>query len=269
MRNNRHLFTGLFFAILFLSFFLGGCDKDYQGIIQPSVSGYTILDITNLQSFTRTETDSVLILYLRTNNTGAVKNITADLYNPKNERVAGFPLQLLDNGMESNGDLIANDGIFSNKIVMSRNFINGTYYLEYSVTAINSPPKIAASQSFLFNNGQSNVAPLVANLTAPDTLTVNDTTLILLTIEATDSNGLEDIERVFFRSYRPDGSTSGATFSMYDNGRDGDTTANDGIYSAIISVYPSNQKGTYRFEFQAIDRGKKLSNIITHWITLL
>ena len=30
----------------------------------------------------------------------------------------------------------------------------------------------------------------------------------------------------------------------------------------------TNDKGTYRFEFQAIDRGGKLSNIIDHFVLI-
>ncbi|NUN09350.1 MAG: hypothetical protein HUU54_09265 [Ignavibacteriaceae bacterium] len=264
LNYSKYLFVILVAMILFQ-----GCDKEYDGVIQPQTTGYTITDLTGTSTFTRTETDSVLTLFIKVSNPAVINGISVDMRDPDDKRVTGFPVPLLDNGKSDNGDLTAGDGVYSNNIIMSRNYLNGTYYLEYSIAVRGAGSKPAASQTIIFNNGQNNIAPVLSNLTAPDTLTVSDTTLIFMTIEASDSNGLNDIERVYFKSFRPDGTTSGATFSLVDNGRDGDATANDGIYSVIISVNPSNQKGTYTFEFEAIDRGKKKSNIVTHRITLL
>jgi hypothetical protein len=54
---------------------------------------------------------------------------------------------------------------------------------------------------------------------------------------------------------------------MFDDGNlteHGDLTSGDGIYSLLIQITSANDKGTYRLEFQARDRGGKLSNIINH-----
>ena len=54
---------------------------------------------------------------------------------------------------------------------------------------------------------------------------------------------------------------------MFDDGNlalHGDQVAGDGIYSLLIQISSTNDKGTYRLEFQAKDRGGKLSNIINH-----
>ena len=56
---------------------------------------------------------------------------------------------------------------------------------------------------------------------------------------------------------------------MYDNGTNGDQTSGDGIYSLIIELPPTGvTKGVYRWEFQARDHGKKLSNKIIHNIVI-
>jgi hypothetical protein len=58
---------------------------------------------------------------------------------------------------------------------------------------------------------------------------------------------------------------------LYDDGNTtlhGDLVAGDGIYSLLIQVIPSNEKGTYRFEFQAKDRSGALSNIINHSVLI-
>ncbi|MEJ5305597.1 MAG: choice-of-anchor X domain-containing protein [Ignavibacteria bacterium] len=115
-----------------------------------------------------------------------------------------------------------------------------------------------------------NVPPIVRNLQAPSVLNLHptDTLKIILSIEAYDPDGREDIKSVFFNSFLPDGSPSRSNpIYLFDDGNyqaNGDQQANDGIYSRIIILPPNTPKGTYRFEFQAIDKKNESSNIISH-----
>lgn len=115
-----------------------------------------------------------------------------------------------------------------------------------------------------------NVPPVVRNLQAPSILNLHptDTLKIIISIEAFDPDGREDIKSVFFNSFLPDGSPSRSNpIYLYDDGNlttNGDLNANDGIYSRIIILPPNTPKGTYRFEFQAIDKKNESSNIISH-----
>lgn len=115
-----------------------------------------------------------------------------------------------------------------------------------------------------------NVPPIVRNLFAPDTLTISsmDTLKIVISIEAFDADGRDDIKSVFFNSYLPDGSPSRSNpIYLFDDGNlnlNGDLNANDGIYSRIIILPPNTTRGKYRFEFQAIDKKNETSNIISH-----
>ncbi|MGB9663336.1 MAG: hypothetical protein ACPL25_00240 [Ignavibacteria bacterium] len=115
-----------------------------------------------------------------------------------------------------------------------------------------------------------NVPPIVRNLQAPSVLNLHptDTLKFTISIEAYDSDGKEDIKSVFFNSFLPDGRPSrNNPIYLYDDGNlqaSGDLNANDGIYSRIIILPPNTPKGTYRFEFQAIDKKNELSNIISH-----
>ncbi len=79
-----------------------------------------------------------------------------------------------------------------------------------------------------------------------------------------DPNGASDILEIYFIVYRPDGTTNNNKVLLFDDGKpeNGDVIAGDGIYSRLIQVDQSNQKGTYRFEFRAKDRLGDLSNII-------
>lgn len=121
------------------------------------------------------------------------------------------------------------------------------------------------------NPNEENSAPVLSNLNAPDTVIVNITRTILITVRASDNNGLEDINRVYFTTTNPDGTSSGAKIDMYDDGKvdeHGDQNTNDGIYSVIIQVTPSNKKGIYKFDFTAQDSKQALSNTISHNIEI-
>lgn len=115
-----------------------------------------------------------------------------------------------------------------------------------------------------------NVPPVIKNLFAPDTLTISstDTLKIVISIEAFDADGRDDIKSVFFNSYLPDGSPSRSNpIYLFDDGNlslNGDSDANDGIYSRIIILPPNTTRGKYRFDFQAIDKKNESSNIISH-----
>jgi hypothetical protein len=79
------------------------------------------------------------------------------------------------------------------------------------------------------------------------------------------------MESVYFVVFRPDGTSNNIKVDLFDSGNitaHGDQTQGDGIYSLKIQVDQNNMKGTYRFEFQARDRGKKLSNIINHFVLI-
>lgn len=126
-----------------------------------------------------------------------------------------------------------------------------------------------------FNLYRGNRPPIISDLNAPDTVILQtQTILIKITIKATDPDGDNDIKAVYFNSFKPDGSpSSGNPFRMYDDGNSsgisGDDKAGDGIYSIIIQLPPNTPKGTYRFEFQAIDRAGATSNTITHFLSVI
>ncbi len=109
----------------------------------------------------------------------------------------------------------------------------GITHINFSVTGFDGNNNEVALTSFYFNNGQDNVAPFISNLNMPDTLQAGET--IRFTVEVSDSNGLNDVEFVFYEAYDPDGnrvvnSQGIYQFPMFDDGNNGDITAGDGIY---------------------------------------
>ncbi|RKY78456.1 hypothetical protein DRQ00_05185 [candidate division KSB1 bacterium] len=118
----------------------------------------------------------------------------------------------------------------------------------------------------------NNDPPILSNLSAPDTVSRSQIpNNFLLTIKVSDPQGLEDIDKVYFNTFKPDDSpSSGNPFYMRDDGLQGvDQNANDGIYSLRIEISPQNQLGNYRFEFEAIDKSGAKSNKIIHIITVV
>ena len=113
---------------------------------------------------------------------------------------------------------------------------------------------------------RGNHPPVISNLVAPDSIKLgNQSQVLLLTVSASDPDGLSDVAKLVFNSYKPDSSASGGNpFIMYDDGlaSHGDEKARDGVFSLLISLPPNTQTGTYRFEFQAFDRSNEPSNII-------
>jgi len=115
-----------------------------------------------------------------------------------------------------------------------------------------------------------NVPPVIRNLQAPDTLNLHstDTLRIFLRVEVFDADGYSDIKSVYFNSFLPDGSPSRSNpIYLFDDGNfqvNGDPVARDGIFSRIIILPPNTTRGTYRFDFQAVDKKDESSNIISH-----
>lgn len=256
------------YYVIFLGLFLSACKTDFDGMLDPQTASPVVISLTGINSFTITPGDSIINFRIALSNFSSVSAVYAEVYNSANQRVSPFPLGLYDNGSGANGDAVQGDGIYSNLMKFSTTFINGIYTVNYYVTVNGAGTQRAGSENLNFNNGTSNIAPVIHSVIAPDTVTVVDTVAFIVKAVVSDSNGAGDIERVTFQTFRPDGSTNGALLDMNDAGRDGDETAGDGIYSLGVRVFASNQKGTYRFEFIAKDRGKLSSIPYNHLITI-
>lgn len=252
---------------LILLFIFIGCEKDYDSVIENYIPDYQVKLVSPSDSIRYNPVDSLVTVRIEFNSASTIQSVYCDVYASDDSKLNSSPLPLLDNGKTANGDDVANDGSFANKIPLSESYPNGVYNIKYFVTDKSNSTNQVALGTFKFNNGQANIAPIILNdIVDPDTAVVTDTTIILTSINVFDENGLSDIDKVYFVVYRPNGTTSGAQNVLFDDGLSshGDLTAGDGIYSLIIEIYSTNAKGTYRLEFQAKDRGGKLSNIINH-----
>ncbi len=143
----------------------------------------------------------------------------------------------------------------------------GDYTVEVTgeETGETDPAVALANMRVVYGNNP----PVIVEVTAPDTVTVQAQPVpVDLSVHVVDPSGPKDIKRVFFNSYRPDGSPSqGNPFTMYDDGNvllHGDAVAGDGWYSLRVTLPPTTTRGEYDFEFRAIDYSNTTSNVVIH-----
>ncbi len=267
----KYIFS-LFTLVIFF-----GCEKDYDTLIEPSYSHYRVIETSSFDYFIITPKRTSAAFYIKVNSISDVNAIHFDIYSSENKKLNPEPVKLYDDGnLTEHGDSTAGDLLFSNKFIFDSAMTIGQYAVRFFITDKFNTTKLAAVQYFYFNNGQENVPPVLSNLIAPDTLQLGSSAVTAkLSVKAEDANGLNDIAMVYFQTYRPDGSTSGTKFQMYDDGGSasnppsGDETANDGIFTLTIQMPSTTPKGTWRFEFEAIDRSDAQSNKIIHHIVVL
>jgi hypothetical protein len=184
---------------------------------------------------------------------------------------------LLDNGLFP--DAIAGDSIFSGQLTIPvASLIVEDFYCQIEAQSTNG----GVSNSYILAlrvYRQSNRPPVLSDLQCPDTISLGSFPAISfpITVRATDPDGQSDIAKVFFNSYKPNGSpANGNPFQMYDDGSEtiiyppegtsGDRIKGDSIYTLTVTIDSSNAKGPYRFDFQAVDRSNAYSNTLTKYI---
>jgi hypothetical protein len=268
-----------YFYLFLIPVLFWGCEKKPgDNVINPepdnfSVNSVYITDASGkVDSVFYSPDDSSIAVHISFNSISGLKSVSFDVSDPDNQLINSSLVILYDNGNASNGDQTAGDKIYSNKFPMSMYYLNGNYKINFQVTGSNNQVQSVAQYNFIFSNGANNVAPVISNsVVEPDTVVVTDTTVIFTSVEAADSNGVNDIVEVYFKVYKPDGTTNNSKIQLYDDGNTtehGDVTGGDGIYSRLIQVNQTNDKGTYRFEFQARDHSGALSNIINHFVLI-
>ncbi|MFA6598924.1 MAG: hypothetical protein WCS69_14460 [Ignavibacteriaceae bacterium] len=260
----------LFLILLIITFY--GCEKKFDSPLESDQAVYQIAQVSVFDSFTRTLTDSIINPSIKFTSTSDIRKVWIEIISPDNETLSPGQISLYDNGSPNTGDAVKGDKIYSNLVVMKREYINGMYSINYFVEDKAGTTKKVASQSFHFDRGEINISPIIVSVSLPDTIEVKNVPLsFIITATVADSNGINDINEVYFITYKPDQSSNGAKTSLYDDGNssaDGDVTAGDGIFSRAIIISPENQKGKYRFDFQAKDRGGLVSQVVQKYIVV-
>lgn len=237
-----------------------GCEKTYDNVIDTSSENYQVSSIAGIKDTVdlKVPGDSLLTLRLIFTPQSVVNKSYFDIFASDNSQLNSTPVEMQE----------VSDNVFQNQFILTSENPNGNYNVKFSVTGFDGQNKQVASGSFYFNNGQDNISPVISNVVIPDSIAREQT--FIFTIEASDSNGGNDIAAVFFNLFRPDTSlVTEGPFLMHDDGNYtvfGDSIAGDGIYSFKNLFAVTAQTGNWHFEFQAIDRSYSLSNIIDHYM---
>jgi hypothetical protein len=249
--------------LLLITLLIWGCEKTYDNLIDTSTDDYQVSSVVGIKDTIdlKVPGDSLLSLRLVFTPQSQVNKAYFDIYASDNSRLNSSPVEMQE----------VSENIFENQFVLKRENPIGNYTVKFSALGNSGKTKQVASGSFYFKNGQDNLPPEIYNTVIdPDTIVVDTTTAIFTSVEAMDPNGASDILEVYFKVYKPNGTTNNSKILLYDDGEiiHGDKLAGDGIYSRLIQVDQNNDKGTYRFEFRARDNSGALSNIINHFVLI-
>ena len=249
-------------VLLLLPIIIIGCEQTFDNIIDAVQNNFQVIAVGPTEDVIYQPDDSLITITINFSNSSEVTNVFCDIIASDQSILNLSPFQLFDDN---------DDNLFLNEFPLSQFYPNGIYNVKYFVKNADETLQQVALASFKYNNGQDNLPPVISNLIAPDTIAIgSDTTFILITLDVEDANGLNDIEFVWFDSYLPNGNPSSQNpIAMFDDGTHGDETVGDGTYSRIVILPPVGvSKGTFRWEFQAIDRGGESSNIIVHFVLI-
>ena len=249
--------------LLFVPLMIWGCEQSYENVIDTSTENYQVSSVVGIKDTVdlKIPGDSLLTPRLIFTSQSNVNKVYFNIFDSDNSIINSSPVEMEE---------ISNN-IYENQFVLRGEDPVGNYSIKFSVTGFDGKNKQVAVSNFYFNNGQDNLPPVISNsVIEPDTVVVNQPTVLFTSVEAMDPNGSNDILEAFFIVYRPDSTTNNNRVLLFDDGNitNGDKIAGDGIYSRLIQVDQTNQKGTYRFEFQAEDRLGALSNIINHYVLI-
>jgi len=138
---------------------------------------------------------------------------------------------MYDNGQD--GDNIAEDGVFAFGITgPDTSQPTGDYVYHFSAKDKGNHQANIVDKTITIDES---AGPYVYDLIAPDSLQKGSTEPVYLFLKAWDPQGLNNIDSVYFTVTRPDGSSNNYRFYMHDDGEEGDSLADDSIYTLGIS----------------------------------
>lgn len=253
---------------------LTACDDLSDEIIDTASEPVTITSINVPNQIIYRDSPERLNVKLTVDNSASISEMWFKVRFYDGSFTIAPKVDMKDNGdIANNNDLQEGDNTYSGFTELTEENPRGIYTIEIFMDLIDGAQKKIAAINFNYENYVENIAPVISELAAPDTIIVEEPRSVFrMTLQASDENGQQDIKSVYFTTTRPDGTSNGAKLFLYDTGNfeeDGDEIEGDGIYSIIVQVTNENQKGEYTFDFQAEDRSNEKSNIISHKIVLM
>ncbi len=251
-----------------------GCDSDVKDIVDPSFVTPYILSLEVTPDTINTDTVGSSSQPSPTGELELTWNVGIQVhrrgiepfrivYSLTSQRLGSIIVQgTID--AQDNGDLETFWTNFSFSGAFNRSDI-GKYLIEVGIQ--NGDGFVGNSRTAIVELIRTNRPPVILSVTAPDTIQLPEpvgnepqSTTFAVDVIVDDPDGNDDVTSVYFYSYNPAGERGPATFQLRNLG--------NGLFSDTLSVNSNNTRGTYRFEFRAVDRSSAVSDTVNHFITL-
>ena len=235
--------------LLLIALLMFGCDDNDNAVVEtnPVIKSIITPSYWNMKDSSRYSVEVVIDDPQGYDNIG-----TANLKISTSAGDLVFDGQLYDDGAYFNtnsGDKIANDGIYTNTINIADITENpGAYNFIAAAEDIDGNTAQPVEISVIFDYS---ARPLIHKLSAPDTInTIYGQQYFFATVY--DSNGLGNIENVYFTLEEEDKDGVLKTYYMYNDGTNGDAVSNDSIFTyRTDSTFSIGRTGTYKLSFFA------------------
>ena len=172
---------------------------------------------------------------------------------------------LFDDG--THGDNIPGDNLYTQEVsstIFKGN--SGSAKLEIIVFTKPNEMETHAEENFSVIDDFLDTAPVLRNLTAPDSVRYDLSERTLVSIEAADPQGHDDISKVTGLLYSPYAPVPDESITFHDDGSGDDLASGDGVFTGVIvhDAIRLHGAGLYTLLVSAVDKsGNKSSESIT------
>ena len=257
----------LFFVIVFFLFF--ACDDIPDDIVESLNPSYQVVSLNLPDNLEYVDSEVELDVSVEFEDVSTISSVWFDIVDEDGS-----------SEIKSNIELTIGDDnyTYSGQTILDSSIAEGKYYIEIYVedNQRNSAENVhqIASHAFQFNSSVGNYAPVLNNLVIADSVTRG--VEFRFSVEVFDSNGIADVDSVYYEVYNPNGvqlinSENISKFPLSDNGdteKSGDAEADDGIYTMLLTIPGSYPSGNWKFVFTAVDNKGAQSNQLIHTLTV-
>ena len=237
------------------------CEKESDEIIDPSFASPAISDLVLSKDTVVTTSSSPLInlivsVDVNLNDGSQISNVQCRVFDPANDQIGVY--QLNDNG--SSPDPTAGDQTYTGSINVDniQCLLVGNYSLEVVAENTSGLFSNLITSSFIVVNS-ANQPPQITTTNLPDSIVrplPGDSSLLTITVNVNDPNGICDIKDVSFVTVRPNGVTLPA-IPMFNSGSGLFSFSNYVSYSSDPTSY-----GYFKYTFTARDNSNLLGTSV-------
>ena len=156
------------------------------------------------------------------------------------------------------GDQVAFDDVFTRRIVWAVN-VGDAQKLTWRFQATDIAGAISEPVEHTVS-ARENAAPVLLKVETPDSLASGFEGQLTFRVEAADSNGLDDIDKVTYSAYQND------LLAFEQNLEPGEAA---GIYVQNMDrTFAVGKKGVYKLKFKAIDKSGAESAVVERVVTI-